>query len=83
MADAVIARVAEVAGTRGVRAFEWVNGAAGVEKATPLVSGKGIAEETNIEDTEEAGKGGGEGLRWSSRKLEVAPKWMVVEVKAS
>ena len=39
-----------------------MNGAVGVEMAAPLVGGKGIAKETNIEDTEEAGKGGGQGL---------------------
>ena len=88
MEDAVIAGVAEVAGTRGVRAFEWVNGAAGVEKATPLVSGKGITEETNIEDTEEAGKGGGEGKKvvmqevGRGAKVGGAGKEMVVEVGA-
>ena len=88
MVDAVIARVAEVAGTRGVRAFEWVNGAAGVEKATPLVSGKGIAEETNKEDTEEAGKGGGEGKKvvmqevGRGAKVGGAGEEMVVEVEA-
>ena len=87
MADAVIARVAEVAGSRGVRAFKWVNGAVGVEMAAPLVGGKGIAEETN-EDTEEAGKGGGEGKKvvmqevGRGAKVGGAGKEMVVEVGA-
>ena len=88
MTDAVIASIAEVAGPRGVRAFEWVNGAVGVEMAAPLVSGKGIAEETNVEDTEKAGKGGGEGLevvmQEVGRGAEVggAGKEMVVEIRA-
>ena len=88
MADAVIARIAEVAGPRGARAFERVNGAVGVKKTTPLVGGKGIAEETNIEDTEEAGKGGGEGKKvvmqevGRGAKVGGAGKEMVVEVGA-
>ena len=88
MADAVIAGIAEVAGPRGARAFERVNGAVGVKKATPLVGGEGIAEETNIEDTEEAGKVGGEGLEvvmqkaGGGAKVGGAGKEMVVEVGA-
>ena len=88
MVDAVIAGIAEVAGPRGARAFEWVNGAVGVKKTTPLVGGKGIAEETNIEDTEEAGKVGGEGLEvvvqeaGGGAKVGGAGKEMVIEVGA-
>ena len=52
----------ELHGSQGARAFERVNGTVRVKKATPLVGGEGIANETNIEDTEEAGKVGGEGL---------------------
>jgi hypothetical protein len=57
--DAVVTGIAEVAGAWRARAFEWVNGAIGVEMAAPLVGGKGIAEETNVKDTEKAGDGGG------------------------
>ena len=80
MADTIIAGTAEVAGPRGARAFEWVNGGVRVKEATSLVGGEGIAKETNIKDTEEAGKVGGQRLEvraWSCRKLEVAPKWVV------
>ena len=88
MADAVITGIAEVAGPRGARAFERVNGAVGVKKATPLVGGEGIAKETNIEDTEEAGKVGREGLEvvvqeaGGGAKVGGAGKEMVVEVGA-
>ena len=88
MADAVIAGIAEVAGPRGARAFERVNGTVRVKKAAPLVGGEGIANETNIEDTEEAGKVGGEGLEvvmqeaGGGAKVGSAGKEMVVEVGA-
>ena len=88
MVDAVVARVAEVAGPRGVGAFEWVNGAVGVKMAAPLVGGKGIAKETNAEDTEKAGEGGGEGLEvvvqkaWGGSEVGGAGEKMVVEVRA-
>ena len=62
MTDAVIVSVAEVAGSRRARAFKGVNRAVRVEITASLVSGKGIAKETNAEDTEKAGQGGGERL---------------------
>jgi hypothetical protein len=88
VADAVVVSVAEVAGSRRARAFEGVNGAVGVEVAAPLVGGKGIAKETNAEDTEKAGKGGGEGLEvvvqkaWGGAEMAGAGEKMVVEVRA-
>jgi hypothetical protein len=88
VADAVIVSVAEVAGTWRARAFEGMNGAVGVEVAAPLVGGKGVAEETNAEDTEKAGEGGGEGLEvvvqkaWGGSEMGGAGEKMVVEVEA-
>ena len=61
MLDAVVSRIAEVAGPWGVRAFEWVGGAVRVEIAASLVSAEGIAEKADVKDAEKAGKGGGEG----------------------
>jgi hypothetical protein len=86
--DAVIISVAEVAGSRRARAFEGVNGAVGVEMAASLVGGQGIAKETNAEDTEKAGQGGGEGLEvvvqeaWGGAEMAGAGEKMVVEVRA-
>ena len=83
MADTIVAGIAEVAGPRGARAFEWVNGAVRVKMAAPLVGRK-----TNIEDTKEAGKGGREGLEvvmqevGRGAKVGGAGKEMVVEVGA-
>ena len=88
MTNAVIVSVAEVAGSRRARAFEGMNGAVGVEVAAPLVGGKGIAKETNAEDTEKAGEGGGEGLEvvvqkaWGGSEVDGAGEKMVVEVRA-
>lgn len=88
MTDAVIVSVAEVAGTRRARAFEGVNRAVRVEMAASLVSGKGIAKETNAEDTEKAGQGGGERLEvilqkaWGGAEVAGAGEKMVVEVRA-
>ena len=88
MTDAVIISVAEVAGSRRARAFEGVNGAVGVEMAASLVGGQGIAKETNAEDTEKAGQGGGEGLEvvvqeaWGGAEMAGAGEKMVVEVRA-
>ena len=88
MTDAVVVSVAEVAGARGARAFEGVNGAVRIEMASSLVRSKGIAKETNEEDTEKAGKGGGEGLEvvvqeaWGGAEVAGAGKKMVVEVRA-
>ena len=88
MTDAVIVSVAEVAGSRRARAFEGVNGAVGIEMAASLVGGQGIAKETNAEDTEKAGKGGGEGLEvvvqkaWGGAEMAGAGEKMVVEVRA-
>jgi hypothetical protein len=86
--DAVIVSVAEVTGSRRARAFEGVNGAVRVEMAASLVSGKGIAKETNAEDTEKAGQGGGERLEvilqeaWGGAEVAGAGEKMVVEVRA-
>jgi len=86
--DAVVASIAEVARPRTARAFEWVNGAVGVEMAASLVGGQGIAKETNAEDTEKAGQGGGEGLEvvvqeaWGGAEMAGAGEKMVVEVRA-
>ena len=88
MTDAVVVSVAEVARARGARAFERVNGAVMVEIAASLVGGKGIAKETNAEDTEKAGEGGGEGLEvvvqeaWGGAEVAGAGEKMVVEVRA-
>ena len=88
MTDAVVTGIAEVAGPWRARAFEWVNGAVGVEMAAPLVGGKGIAEETNVEDTEKAGNGGGEGLEVVKQEVGGgaivggAGEKMVVEIRA-
>ena len=88
MTDAVIISVAEVAGSRRARAFEGVNGAVGVEMTASLVGGQGIAKETNAEDTEKAGQGGGEGLEvvvqeaWGGAEMAGAGEKMVVEVRA-
>ena len=88
MADTIIAGTAEVAGPRGARAFEWVNGGVRVKKATSLVGGESIAKETNIKDTEEAGKVGGQRLEVvvqkarGGAKVGGAGKEMVMEVWA-
>ena len=88
MADTIVARIAEVAGPRGARAFEWVNGGVRVKEATPLVGGEGNAKETNKEDTEEAGKVGGQRLEvvvqeaGGGAKMGGAGKEMVIEVGA-
>ena len=88
MTDAVIVSVAEVTGSRRARAFEGVNGAVRVEMAASLVGGKGIAKETNAEDTEKAGQGGGERLEvilqkaWGGAEVAGAGEKMVVEVRA-
>ena len=88
MTDAVIGSVAEVAGSRRAGAFEGVNRAVRVEMAASLVGGKGIAKETNAEDTEKAGQGGGEGLEvvvqeaWGGAEVAGAGEKMVVEVRA-
>ena len=88
MTDAVVVSVAEVARARRARAFERVNGAVRVEIAASLVGGKGIAKETNAEDTEKAGEGGGEGLEvvvqeaWGGAEVAGAGEKMVVEVRA-
>ena len=86
MADAVISRIAEVAGPVG--AFEWVGGAVRVEKAASLVGAEDVAEKADVKDAEKAGKGGGEGsevvLQEVGRGTKVggAGDEMVVEIEA-
>ena len=88
MTDAVNVSVAEEAGSRTAGAFEGVNGAERVKMAASLVGGKGIAKETNAEDTKKAGQGGGEGLEvvvqeaWGGAEMAGAGEKMVVEVRA-